>query len=264
MAAIGIIEFVEIWGGCRALSYQGAWFSWCDAQMLCAAWRKCGWLGCVLAPEEIDRSAFVDREGTTAAPQQQARAPPTPLPSIDEALEAAMAIPDSVRAGTLAATQLQVKQLTEALKTREAAPFDAVAAGLLQPKVAAVKKRERDKTRIDESEGGDSHLRNLAAKARFKQATKETHTNEVTARREEREKKKAEVAAEREAQVAAYTKCHPRCKCRIKPCPMAEMHHCTVCGDVKKGVCRKAACQGDQPLLLTMREPQLALPAPTA
>ena len=117
-----------------------------------------------------------------------------------------------MRAGTLAAAQLQVQQLTEALKVRDAAPFDAVAAGLLQPKVATVKKRERDKTRIDESEGGDSHLRGLATKARAKQAAKETHATEVAGRREEREKKKAELAAEREAQVEAYTKCHPKCK----------------------------------------------------
>lgn len=156
--------------------------------------------------------------------------------------------------------QLQVKQLTEALKMRDAAPFDAVAAGLLVPKVATVKKRERDRTRIDESEGGDSHLRDLAVKARTKQVAKETHATEVAGRRDEREKKRAELAAEREAQVEAYTKCHPKCKCRGKPCPMADMHHCTVCGDVKKGACRKAACLGDLPLLLTMREPLLALP----
>ena len=45
---------------------------------------------------------------------------------------------------------------------------------------------------------------------------------------------------------------------------MAGMHHCKVCGDVKKSVCRKVACVGGQPLLLTMREPLAALPAPTA
>ena len=84
----------------------------------------------------------------------------------------------------------------------------------------------------------------------------------MAGRRDEREKKRAELAAEREAQVEAYTKCHPKCKCRGKPCPMADMHHCTVCGDVKKGACRKAACLGDLPLLLTMREPLLALPGP--
>jgi len=97
VAAIGIIEFIEIWGGCREMSYQGAWFSWCDAQMLHAAWRNCGWLGCVIAPEEIDRTGFVDREPSTAAPLLQTEhAPPTPLPSIDEALEAAMAVPDGM------------------------------------------------------------------------------------------------------------------------------------------------------------------------
>ena len=94
--AIGIIEFVGIWGGCRDMDYWGAWFSWCDAQVLRAAWRKCGWLGCVIAPEEIDRTGFVDRGPSTAAPPLlQERAPPTLLPSIAEALEAAMAVPDS-------------------------------------------------------------------------------------------------------------------------------------------------------------------------
>ena len=87
-----------------------------------------------------------------------------------------------------------------------------------------------------------------------------THASEVAERKEEREKKKAELAASRAAEVEAYTKCHPRCRCRVKPCPMAGMHHCTVCGDINKSLCRKAACLGDQPLRLTMREP---LPAPT-
>ena len=35
--------------------------------------------------------------------------------------------------------------------------------------------------------------------------------------------------------------------------------HCMVCVDVKKGVCRKAACLGDQPLRFTMRKPLLLL-----
>ena len=261
--AIGIIEFVEIWGGCCDMDYGGAWFSWCDAQVLRAAWRKCGWLGCVIAPEEIDRTGFVDRGPSTAAPLLQERAPPTPLPSIAEALEAAMAVPDSMRAGTLAAAQLQVKQLTEALKVRDAAPFDAVAAGLLQPKVAGVKKRERDKTRIDESEGGDAFLRDLAGNARSKQVRREGHRLEVDQRKQARLDAAAAAADAAAAVRLAFDMCHPICTCGTSPCPQAKMQLCATCGVVKPHACRVRACVAARgPLLLTMRDETAALMPP--
>ena len=33
-ATITIVEFIEIWGGCKEIGYEGAWFSWCNAQIL--------------------------------------------------------------------------------------------------------------------------------------------------------------------------------------------------------------------------------------
>ena len=152
--------------------------------------------------------------------------------------------------------QLQVEQLTETLKARDVAPLDPVATGLLVPKVVGAKKRERNKTRIDESEGGDSHLRNLATKARAKQVGKAIKAAEVSDRKAARVEKQAQITESRAAQLDAFMRCTPMCLCGLVPCPMAEMYHCTVCGDIKKSVCRKKACVGDGPLLLTMHEPE--------
>ena len=35
--------------------------------------------------------------------------------------------------------------------------------------------------------------------------------------------------------------------------PQAKLHYCDKCGDVKKAACRKSACVGQGPLLLTFR-----------
>ena len=139
------------------------------------------------------------------------------------------------------------------------APFDPVAAGVMQPRAALAPKRVRDKSRIEESEGGDAHLRGLAASARSKQTEKEVHVLGVQARKEERVEKKARLESSAAAQLEAFNACQPVCTCGMVPCPWANMHHCPHCGDIKKTVCRKKACG---PLLLTMVPP--ALPAPTA
>ena len=72
-----------------------------------------------------------------------------------------------------------------------------MAAGLLEPKVAEVKKRVRDKTRIDESEGGDAFLRDLAVFARSQQVQKEEAAHAVEQRKQARLEKKEEAEAER-------------------------------------------------------------------
>ena len=91
-ATIGMIEFIEIWGGCADLGYEGAWFSWCTAQMLRDAWRRYGWLGCLLAPEEIDRSSFIDQPAPGGANTSTLEAP-TPLALT---FEEAQAVPEEV------------------------------------------------------------------------------------------------------------------------------------------------------------------------
>ena len=64
---------------------------------------------------------------------------------------------------------------------------------------------------------------------------------------------KSALEASRTAQVEAWKRCHPVCQCGFVPCPQAKLHYCDKCGDVKKAACRKSACVGQGPLLLTFR-----------
>jgi len=248
-ATIGMIEFIEIWGGCEDLGYQGAWFSWCTAQVIQEAWRRCGWLGCLLAPEEIDRSSFIDQPTASPTPPP-ARATPPPL-----TYEEALAPPEGVRAGSLAATQAVNAQLKRYIEQNVHAPLDPVAIGLLEPKAAKKKKGTRDKTQIDESEGGDAFLRDLAGKARSKQVRKEEEAARVESNKRARLEKKEEAEAAATALRMAFDLCKPVCTCGIVPCPQEKMQLCETCGDIKKSICRKAVCVAARgPLLLTMKE----------
>ena len=250
-AMIGMIEFIEIWGGCADLDYEGAWFSWCNAQILLDAWRRCGWLGCLIAPEEIDRSSFIDQD---PLPALALPAPPTPLTLT---FEQALVVPDSVRAGSLAAAQAQVEQLKKYIEQTVHAPPDPVALGLLEPKVAQKKKGTRDKTQIEESEGGDAFLRDLAGSARSKQVRREEEAAGVEARKAARIERKEVADAEAKAARAAFDACTPVCTCGLVPCPQTKLKLCPTCGDIKKTVCRKGPCVAARaPLLLTMREEQ--------
>lgn len=78
-----------------------------------------------------------------------------------------------MRSGSAAAERAKVIKMKEYIDQNTHAPFDPVSAGLLEPKQKEPKKHTRDKTRIDESEGGDAFLRDLAGKARSKQVQKE-------------------------------------------------------------------------------------------
>ena len=245
-ATIGIVEFIEIWGGCRELGYEGAWFSWANAQILLGAWRNCGWLGCVIAPEDIDRSPFIDQPAAAAQLQ------PAPVkPAIT--YEQANTVPEGMEPGSLAAAQAQVAALQQYIEENTHSPFDPVAAGVMVARTAEAKKRTRDKTRIDESEGGDAHLRNLAESALEKQQAKKLKADGVAARKEERAEKLAQLETSTAARRQSFESCTPNCTCGEEPCPWAKMHLCLECGDIKGTVCRKKACVEKQaPLLLTM------------
>jgi hypothetical protein len=261
-AQIGFVEFLEIWGGCADLGYEGAWFGWANTQILIAAWRKCGWLGNLLAPEEIDRSSFIDQPtqataATAATAEQRDTASPTRL-----TFENALAIPDGIRSGSLAAAQAQVEQLKQYIQQNTHAAFDPFAAGILSPKKKEAIKRVRDKSRIDESEGGDAFLRDLACNARDKQVAREEHAAGVEQRKKARLEKKEEATAAALALRAAFDLCTPTCQCGESPCPQAKLKLCATCGDIKPTICRKGPCMATrQPLLLTMREDP-TLPAP--
>ena len=234
-----------------------AWWSWCNAQILLDAWRNTGWLGCLIAPEEIDRSSFIDQP-----PAQTQRDAPTPTALT---FDAALQVPDGMRAGSLAAAQAQVEQLKAYIKQTTHAPIDYRAAGLLSPKKAQITKRIRDKTRIDESEGGDAFLRDLAGNARGKQVAREEAAAGVAQRKQARLEKKDEATTAALALRQAFDKCTPVCQCGLTPCPQAKLKLCATCGDMKGQLCRKGPCvAAREPLMLTMREEAapLALPAP--
>ena len=260
-ATIGIVEFIEIWGGCAELGYEGAWFSWITAQGILGAWRNCGWLGCLIAPEEIDRSSFIDQPATAAVAALLALGEaPTPVPLT---YEQALQPPPGVRAGSLAAAQAVNEQLVAYINQNTHAPLDPVALGLLDPKVAVKKKGTRDKTQIEESEGGDAFLRDLAGSARAKQVRKAEAALQVEGRKQARIENKEEAAAAAVAQRAAFDKCKPVCTCGVVPCPQEKMQLCATCKEIKPHACRVRACvAARQPLLLTMREEPPALPAP--
>ena len=61
------------------------------------------------------------------------------------------------------------------------------------------------------------------------------------------EKKEEELAVAR-AQREAFDLCQPVCQCGFCPCPQAALKLCPTCGDIKKHLCRKAACVAARPL----------------
>ena len=252
-ANLGFVEFLEIWGGCADLGYEGAWFSWIDSQTLLGAWRKCGWLSDRLAPELIDRSTFIDNVATpTTLPRAaQQHDEPLPLISYDEALQ----VPEALQQDPLAAAQAQIQQLQQYIAQLHR-PIDYVAAGILEPKVKHAKPRKRDKTRIDESEGGDADLRDLATHASDKQNAREEAARKVEQNKKQRVEAKEEAERQSKEKLAAFQLCQGACQCSTTPCPWVGMKHCATCGDIKANECRKAKCvQARQPLMLTHATP---------
>ena len=204
------------------------------------------------------RAGFIDQAPTPSVPVAEPKSPPLTL-------EQANAVPDGMRAGTLLAAQTQVAQLQKYIQKNLHGAFDPVAAGIMVPRAAETKKRTRDKTRIEESEGGDAHLRGLAESARAKQLKKSQEAAAAAARKVARLEKKVELEESAAARLKAYEQCTPTCTCGVEMCPWAGLILCSVCGDIKKGACRKGACVADKaPLMLTMADPApvLALPAP--
>ena len=220
-------------------------------------------MGCGLAPEHIDRSGFIDRVAEIEPEPAQ-----SPLPSI----EAAAKTPDGMRSGSLAAANAKlaaVTALAQKLWTRlaaaEAAPPDpAKVPGLMAPKTAEQVKRTRDKTRCEESSCGSAYLRDLHGGAVAKKRKRTAEETEAAAKRAELAARKAAVAAEAAGREFALWRhvAHEgppapgdTCACAEQPCAMAKMVRCGACFDIKRGVCRKAACQPVAPLALTYVEP---------
>jgi hypothetical protein len=260
---IGVCEFLEIWGGCREMNYEGAWFSWCSTQTVLAAWRAVGFFQGGLDPTQIDRSNFYDRQ-----PE------PDPEPEPEESEPPEVKTPAGLRSGSLKAVQAKLEQSLARTayferKLEEANQFDPKRVpGLMAPRVPTKVKKVRSATRIDESQGGDISLRGLGCKAGQKRQAAEEEQARLEAVREDRAAKKLKLTQEKEALEQAFEHCLARrdsegkCKCKRRggECDMAKFIRCPRCGDIKRGVCRKPACRqqllltdesGGQPLLLT-------------
>ena len=259
---IGLNEFLEIFGGCKELDMEGMWFSWCTPQTIIGACRKVGLLGCRLDPTQIDRSQFVDRAPAEPVAEE------SPLPSIEEVNKT----PPGMESGSLEAERVKRQRLSELaskMQARLAAPLDpAQVPGLMAPREAPLKKRQRDNSRVDMSEGGSATLRQLHQKRQATLAEREAERARIDAKHAAAADKKAAAVAAAEKLKAAFELCAQGCQCGGVPCPMAKMKLCPVCGDIKTQFCRKKACTGAAAPLLLMGPPDeatpLALPAPPA
>ena len=163
---------------------------------------------------------------------------------------------------------LAVKLQTRLTAAEEAPPDPAKEPGLMAPKTAEQIKRTRDKTRCEESSGGSAYLRDLHGGAVAKRQKRTAEEAVAAAKRAELAARKAAVAAEAAGRELAWWRhtAHEgppapgdACACAEQPCAMAKMMRCAACGDIKRGVCRKAACQPVAPLALTFVEPAVPL-----
>ena len=160
---IGLCEFLEIWGGCREMNYEGAWFSWCSPQTVLAAWRAVGFFPGGLDPTQIDRSNFFDRVVAVVVPEPEC----SDLPELEDVL----ATPTGMRAGSIPALKRQLAAATEMCYKQQAViakPLDMNAVpGLMDPKIPRKPpKTARSGMRVEQAAGGDVSLRGLGGSAR--------------------------------------------------------------------------------------------------
>lgn len=153
-----------------------------------------------------------------------------------------------------------VAQLEEAkniIAELQVAPFDASKVpGILTPKRPLKPKPTRDKTRIDESEGGSITMRGLDEKKQAALAIKDAEAKAIQGRKAVTAAKKAAVCEERAALQVAFELCSESCRCGAEICPMAKKQCCPHCKEIKSGDCRKQACRtAAAPLMLTLNEP---------
>ena len=259
---IGIPEFLEVLGGCKALGLEGIWFSWCSKRDIIAAWRHVGIIANRLDPSQIDRSNFIDRviaeeEAATSPTRRETRQQTngrSPDPhATPRSIEEAVKTPDGMRSNDVEALKVKVARLTKLARSQEKAGFDpTVVPGVLEPNVAPVKKRQRDRSRASQSEGGSARLRNLHGETVEKREAAEKKQDEVQQRKEAQQEKR-ELAAEAERVLrAAFELCQRGCVCGEQPCKVQGYKQCEVCKEVKRRVCTKRACvAARQPLMLT-------------
>ena len=242
---IGVCEFLEIWGGCADMNYEGAWFSWCSTQTVLAAWRAVGFLAGRLDPTQIDRTNFFDRDVTTPA-----------VATVAVELDTTIKTPPGMRSNSVEAMKHKLEASMNLNAKLLAEPTYLQAPGLLAARVPVKVKTARSGARIQQSEGGDVSLRGLGELADKRRKDDTAEEARLEAGRQKRAAKKARLLEEEEELDALYELCvltrdkEGNCTCN-PTCEMAKMLRCPGCKKVKRGRCRVAACQPPQPLLLT-------------
>ena len=258
---IGIPEFLEILGGCRLLGLPGIWFSWASRVDLIAAWRHVGINANRIDTSEIDRANFIDRmaeeeeagfeQARQTRQEREGRAPDphsTPISLAD-----ALATPLGFHPESTEALKIKLARVTKWAQHLEEVGFDpSLVPGLVQPKEPEKKKRERDRSRVEQSEGGSARLRNLYGKAVEKRQVREKEEEEKEERRKTREEKKRNAEEAEKLLRQQFERCGRGCVCGVDPCPVKGLKMCGVCGEIKQRACGKRACkEAGQPLMLT-------------
>ena len=267
---IGVPEFLEIWGGCRDLNLQGAWFTWCSSQMIVSAFRKVGVLSGRLDASQVCRDSFKDRmpgDGPAhPAPEQATPAAAEPSSPSQTTVEAVSKTPEGMRSGSLAALKAQLAAARAHAQALESNKFDPKNyPELVKPKETLAKKRARSGRRLN-SGCGSATLAELLDQKEEVIAEEATAAAAVEARKAAWAARADEATAAAAALQSAWEKCGKGCICGLaEACPIKGLKRCSTCGDIKSRVCIKKPCvAARRPLLITFVPPATApaLPAP--
>ena len=252
-----MVELIKVLGGDATLGLPGMWFFWANPYDIITAWRKVGIAGNKLAPEMIDRSEFIDQPALTPGGE-----PASPRVTRKRAADLAMT-PEGMASGSLEAEKAKVQRLLRLAQELEAiveAPFDATAAGVLNPDVI---------TRPDKVEGagarkrltamhGSVTMQGVGEEAELRQKEAEDQAAAVKAKKQQAvERKEAEAAAASERNVA-FARCELACVCKVTPCPYAKWKRCPACGP-KSRLCKVRVCVAARKPLLLGCAPAVAL-----
>ena len=174
---------------------------------------------------------------------------------------------EGVRKGSASHLKQVIEDLTAYARRLEAAGFDpASVPGLTEPKPYEVKKRKRDMSRTEVSEGGSATLRKLNESAAAKRAEKEAEQLRLMEVRADRANKKEAAADQLKAIKYWYAACKgPNgCQCRQDPCCVEKYKYCEYCDSYKMRVCSAPACIAARgpSTALVVAQPQKGRPKP--
>eukprot|EP00965_Chrysotila_dentata_P229745 6197366-Pleurochrysis_carterae.AAC.1 len=161
---------------CRDLATEGMWLTWCTPQNIIAACRKVGFLGDCLDPSQIDRRKFVDRHAQVEQCVSAAGGEVCERSDEPEEMDEVVHRPEGMRSGSVEALKAKLQLAMaygEKLRHAVLAPLDHNSVpGLMEPRIAPVKKRVCDGSHTKMSEGGSATMRALHEKHQERRAEK--------------------------------------------------------------------------------------------